>query len=48
MWRIAHLLRCRRWSHCLLCKVILLDSEAAWTWYVLLACGMMEYGILHG
>lgn len=48
MWRIYHLLVCRRWRQCLLCKIILLNSEGAWVWYILAAWGMLEYGLIHG
>lgn len=50
MWKVRHLV----WHHggpkgeCVLCHVLLHESEKWWVWYVIAAWGMMEYALLHG
>lgn len=33
---------------CVLCQLILHESEAWWVWYLMIAWALFEYGIIHG
>ena len=50
MWKTSHLLTHRggETGKCVLCQLILHESEGWWMAYIFIAWALFEYGLLHG